>query len=73
MILVVYGSFFNKKSLVCRKTTERPDSVGLTSFLIDSPDNLFQEFSKHVNSFSIEYESPYGDGYSSKKIVEKIV
>jgi UDP-N-acetylglucosamine 2-epimerase (non-hydrolysing) len=63
-------SFFNKKALVCRKTTERPESVGFTSFLIDSPDNLFQEFNKHVNSFDIEYESPYGDGYSSKKIVE---
>lgn len=63
-------SFFNKKALVCRKTTERTESVGFTSFLIDGPNNLFQEFNKHVNSFNIEYESPYGDGYSSKKIVE---
>lgn len=63
-------SFFNKKVLVCRKVTERPESIGFTSFIVESPDYLNELFKKHIEDFLVEYESPYGDGYSSKKIVE---
>ena len=37
-------SFFNKKCLVCRNTTERQESVDKSSFLINSPKNLKKEF-----------------------------
>jgi UDP-N-acetylglucosamine 2-epimerase (non-hydrolysing) len=61
-------SFFNKKCLVCRKITERPESVGLTSFMVDFPDKLIYTFKKHIEDYIVDIKSPYGDGYSSQKI-----
>lgn len=61
-------SFFNKKCLVCRKVTERPESVGLTSFLINNPNELSKIFNTHINDYYVNVESPYGDGKSSIKI-----
>jgi UDP-N-acetylglucosamine 2-epimerase (non-hydrolysing) len=63
-------SFFNKKCLVCRKVTERPESVGLTSFMVDSPNNLIKIFNEHIKSYDLNIVSPYGDGYSSQKICD---
>ena len=62
-------SFFNKKCLVCRKITERPESIGLTSFLVETPNDLSELFDYHIKNFYINSECPYGDGFSSKKIV----
>jgi UDP-N-acetylglucosamine 2-epimerase len=61
-------SFFNKKCLVCRKVTERSESVGINSFLINSPKDLSIIFSTHINDYVIDYVSPYGDGKSAEKI-----
>lgn len=63
-------SFFNKTALVCRKVTERPESVGITSFLVDinSLNVIFHERIKTLNPNEID--CPYGDGNSSKKIIE---
>src|SRR5690606_3077286 len=33
-------SFFNKKCLVCREVTERPEALEETSFLVRKPENL---------------------------------
>lgn len=63
-------SFFNKKCLVCRKVTERPESVNSTSFLIDKPSNLSHNFNLHIDDYIVNVESPYGDGFSSIKICE---
>lgn len=63
-------SFFNKKALVCRKVTERPESVGLTSFLVREPNVLKSEFKKHINDYEVDIVSPYGDGMSSKYICD---
>ena len=63
-------SFFNKKCLVCRKVTERPESLGLTSFLIDEPKDLLSKFISHINGYNVNIESPYGDGKSSIKICD---
>jgi UDP-N-acetylglucosamine 2-epimerase len=63
-------SFFNKKCLVCRKVTERPESVGLTSFMIDFPDKLTYTFNKHIKDYKTNIKSPYGDGYASQKICD---
>lgn len=63
-------SFFNKKCLVCRKVTERPESVNLTSFLIDKPKDLSLIFDKHIVTYNVNFESPYGDGKSAIKISE---
>jgi UDP-N-acetylglucosamine 2-epimerase (non-hydrolysing) len=61
-------SFFNKKCLVCRKITERPESVELSSFMVEGVWELKEIFYKHINEFKINIISPYGDGYTSKKI-----
>lgn len=61
-------SFFNKKCLVCRKITERPESVNLTSFMINEPSELHNSFNIHYNSVNKAVTCPYGDGHSSKKI-----
>jgi len=63
-------SFFNKKCLVCRKVTERPESVNLTSFLIDEPKDLSSIFNLHIDDYRLNIESPYGDGKSAIKISE---
>lgn len=65
-------SFFNKKCLVCRKITERPESLTLSSFLVNSPKDLKTIYYEHINDYNINYKSPYGDGDSAKKIIEII-
>ena len=65
------GSFFNKKIIVCRKTTERPE--GLYSghlILCDTPDKLFDTFTQVNENPYIDAPCPYGDGKSSKRIVD---
>jgi len=63
-------SFLNKKCLVCRKITERPESVGLTSFLVDEPENLHALFDEHIKSATStdDQKCPFGDGKSSERI-----
>lgn len=63
-------SFLNKKCLVCRKETERPETLGLSSFLVKTPNTLRQIFEEHINDYVINIKSPYGDGKSAKKIVD---
>ncbi len=63
-------SFFNKKCLVCRKITERPESLNLSSFLVKSPKSLSYVFNNHINNYMINYKSPYGDGHATKKIIK---
>lgn len=63
-------SFLNKKCLVCRKITERPESIGITSFMIESPKELPEVFKSHITNFETHSNSPYGDGTSSTKISE---
>lgn len=61
-------SFFNKKCLVCREITERPESIGQTSFMVDKPYKLKNLFEEHIYNHIVDYKSPYGDGKSSKYI-----
>jgi UDP-N-acetylglucosamine 2-epimerase (non-hydrolysing) len=65
-------SFFNKRVIVCRKTTERPESLGTTSILCPTPRELFQCFLDADDPFNRIKNTvcPYGDGTSSKKIVD---
>lgn len=63
-------SFFNKKCLVCRKVTERPESVGMTSFLVEEPKDLKEIFENHIKNHVVDVKSPYGDGKSAVKICE---
>lgn len=62
-------SFFNIRCLVCRKVTERPEALGLSSVLVKSPSELSVIFDKYVNDYQFQYECPFGNGHSAEKIV----
>jgi UDP-N-acetylglucosamine 2-epimerase len=64
-------SFLHKKCLVCRKVTERPESIGSTSFLVYEPKDLYGLISYNINNpIPFDSKCPYGDGFASKKICE---
>ena len=63
------GSFFNKKVIVCRKTTERPEAISTGHLHIcDSPSNLKGLVALFNENYQINTQCPYGDGKSSSKI-----
>jgi UDP-N-acetylglucosamine 2-epimerase (non-hydrolysing) len=61
-------SFLNKQIIVCRKTTERPESVGVHSFMCDEPDKLSDMVDEINNDYEITAECPYGNGCSWQKL-----
>ncbi len=65
------ASFLNKKAIVCRKTTERPEGI-LTNHIIlcEHPELLVDNVTKVMNNFKVNNECPYGDGKSSERIIE---
>ena len=65
------SSFLNKKVIVCRKTTERPEAIRTGHIkLCKDPNNLEFLFEEIVNNYFINSECPYGDGRSSEKILK---
>lgn len=64
------GSFLNKKIIICRKITERPESLGTHGFLCEKPENLHQIFTKLIDDFVVRDKCPFGDGKSAKRIVD---
>ena len=64
------SSFLNKKVIVCRKITERPESVGKHSFMCGEPKDLKVWFYSLKDNYEVDLECPYGDGRSSKRIVK---
>ena len=63
------ASFLNKKIIVCRENTERPESLYIHSFLCVSPDKIRELFDKVNNDYIIDEPCPYGDGAAYKKII----
>lgn len=67
------GSFLNKKVIVCRKTTERPEGIQSGhSILCKSPSELGGVFEKILENYTINVPCPYGDGHSASKILQII-
>ena len=67
------GSFFNKKVIVCRKTTERPEGIKTGHLLLcKEPRDLQSKFNHLINNYVINKKCPYGDGHSSLKIKKLI-
>ena len=63
------GSFFNKKVLVCRETTERPEGVGTGHLhLCPTPNSLKQKFDVMIEDFEISQPCPYGDGNTATNV-----
>lgn len=63
-------SFLNKKAIVCRETTERPESIGIHSTLCKSPEFLREIFQQINDDFIIDQPCPYGDGSATMKIID---
>jgi UDP-N-acetylglucosamine 2-epimerase len=63
-------SFLNKKVIVCRKITERPESINTHSFMCKSPDLLEGLVIIINNDYEVDEPCPYGDGNSVEKIIE---
>lgn len=61
--------FFNKKCLTCRIVTERPEAIGLSTFMISKPNELVDVFMKHIDNYKIDVECPFGDGHAAEKII----
>ena len=64
------ASFFNKKVIVCRKVTERPESLGTHSFICNGPPELEPLFYDVIRNYKTDAPCPYGDGHSSDRIVK---
>lgn len=62
-------SFLNKKAIVCRKTTERQESVNIHSFLCAEPKFLKEIFYEHLGKYEVNQPCPYGDGNASDKVL----
>jgi UDP-N-acetylglucosamine 2-epimerase (non-hydrolysing) len=63
------GSFFNKKIILCRTKTERPEGIKTGHILICK---RYDDLATIVNNVALNYKvnkkCPYGDGHSSKRI-----
>ena len=59
-----------KHSIVCRKTTERPEGLGKFSALCPRPELLFEMFENMRRTPDPKGECPYGDGKSAEKIIK---
>jgi UDP-N-acetylglucosamine 2-epimerase (non-hydrolysing) len=65
------GSFFNKKVIVCRQTTERPEGIDTGHlYMCKTPQHLNKLFEKLIENPYINGSCPYGDGYTSKLVLE---
>jgi UDP-N-acetylglucosamine 2-epimerase (non-hydrolysing) len=67
------ASFLNKKVIVCRKFTERTESLQKHSFLCKTPAEVFGLFDDIENGYIINEGSPYGDGNASKRIYNILI
>ena len=63
-------AFLRKRSIVCRKTTERPEGLGEFSSLCHEPEDLFKLFEEMRGAPDPRGKCPYGDGQSASKIIE---
>ncbi len=63
-------SYLNKKIIVCRKTTERPESIGTHSFMCGEPEMLEKLVEDINKDYKVNAECPYGDGKSWKKVID---
>jgi len=67
------ATFLNKKSIVCRKTTERPEGINTGHIILcENPSDLILYVDNIVKDYNINTECPYGDGRSSEKILKII-
>ena len=60
----------NKKIIICRNDTERPEILENHGILCKNPEDLKKIFEDINTNYFINKECPFGDGYSYLKIKE---
>jgi len=63
------ASYLNKKIIICRKYTERPEVLESHGILCDSPDKLENIFNDININYMVNKECPFGNGESYKNII----
>lgn len=65
------ASYLNKKIIVCRRTTERPESIGIHSVMCGWPNKLEEIVDAVYADYVVNAETvcPYGDGMSWKRVM----
>ncbi len=61
-------SFLNKKIIICRENTERPEILGKHGILCPKPEELSEIFKNIIINYEINDSCPFGDGNAYKKI-----
>ena len=64
------ASFLNKKIIICRIDTERPEVLEHHGVLCRIPTELPELFNRINNDYVIDSECPFGDGKAYKKIID---
>ena len=66
------ASYLNKRIVVCRRTTERPESIGIHSVMCELPNKLEEIVDSVYNAYAVDENTvcPYGDGASWKRVVD---
>lgn len=63
------GAFFNKKVIVCRNVTERPEGIDTGHlYLCNSPAEIIELFNKLIINPTIDVPCPYGEGNTSIQV-----
>ena len=63
------AAFLKKRTIICRKVTERTEGLGDFSVLCHEPEQLQERFASTIKKSDPIGSCPYGDGKSSKEIV----
>jgi len=65
------ASYLNKRIVVCRRTTERPESIGIHSVMCEWPNKLEEVVDAVYADYFVDENTvcPYGDGASWKRVV----
>ena len=66
------ASFLNKKIIICRADTERPEVLKHHGVLCKTPDELPNLFAEINSNHTVNAECPFGQGDSYKKIIDII-
>ena len=62
-------SFLNKRIVICRENTERPEILGTSGILCPSPSDLDRCIEVVSSNPRIDAPCPYGDGAAYKKVI----
>ena len=64
------ASFLKKRVIICRETTERPETLGLFHSLCPNAGDLPKIFNEFVSDYEPTAKCPFGDGKATEKILQ---